>query len=146
MKFLMVLSVVLLHTVSFPQSIERIWVTIEDAPEITAYNASSFESYENTLESVLNYFYASQIRKDMEWMKVFVPHADWDERIAKKLIKYDQWTITNFHLVSKSEYALGKFYVKVYFKIEIDGKSEDGIDTAEVQLIDGKWIITSIPT
>ena len=146
MKFLIVLSVVLLHTVSFSQPIERIWVTIEDAPEITTYNASSFESYENTVESVLNYFYASQIRKDMEWMNVFVPHADWDERIAKKLIKYDQWTITNFHMVSKSEYAPGKFYVKVYFKIEVDGKSEDGIDTAEVQLIDGKWIITSIPT
>ncbi len=145
MKLFLTFLLTVLTTLSFSQT-ERVYTKIEPAPVITAQNASTYLSYDNTLESVLNYFYASQIRKDMEWMNVFVPLGDWDEEIARKLQKYDQWTITNFHLVSKSEYAPGKFYVKVYFKIEMDGKSEDGIDTAEVQLIEGKWIITSIPT
>lgn len=145
MKTVLPFLFIFFTVISYSQT-ERVWEKFDDVQVITTANASSFESYENTLESVLNYFYASRIRKDEEWMNVFLPLGEWDERIVHKLEKYDQWTITNFHLVSKSEYAPGKFYVKVYFKIEMNGRSEDGIDTAEVQLIDGKWVITSIPT
>lgn len=125
---------------------ERVWEKVENAPVITVQNAPTYTSYENTLESVVNYFYASQIRKDEKWKEVFLPEAEWSERIQYKLGKYEEWTITNFHLVSKTAYATGKFYVKVYFKIEMNGRSEDAIDTAEVQFINGSWVITSVPT
>lgn len=51
---------------SFSQT-ERIWVKIENAPVITPENAADFLTHENTLESVMNYFFASQIRKDTLW-------------------------------------------------------------------------------
>jgi len=145
MKTVLPFLFVFFTAISYSQT-ERMWEKIEDAQFITAANASSFESYENTLESVLNYFFASQIRKDEEWKKVFIPSEDWSERIQYKMEKYAQWTITEFNLVSKTEFEPGKFWVKVNIEITINGKTDGGIDQAEVQFINGKWIITSVPT
>jgi hypothetical protein len=145
MKILLTLSLVLLTTISFSQS-EHIWVKIADAPVITVENAATFTSYENTLESVLNYFYASRIRKDSEWRKVILILDPMPDRLAYELNKYDTWTITKFNLVSKTEFEPGKFWVKVNIEIIVNGRTDGGIDDAEVQFIDGKWIITSIPT
>ncbi len=145
MRIFVTSLLVVLSTFSFSQT-KRVWEKIPNAPVITTENAKNYSSYENTPESVLNYFYASRIRKDGEWLKVFLPMEEWSARIANKVWKYDLWTITKFNLVSKTEYAPGKFWVKVNFEIVVDGKTDGGVDQAEVQFMNGQWIITSIPT
>nr|WP_294858469.1 hypothetical protein [uncultured Fluviicola sp.] len=150
MKKLLVIPFLIFSWVAFSQTepVERVWEKIEHAPVIDTKNAATFSSYENTLESIVNFFYASQIRKDKEWEKVVPLPENRTERLQSKLKRYEEvWTITSFHLVSKTDYGNGKFGVKVYFEITgPDGRKDGGIDNAEVRLIDGKWIITSIPT
>jgi hypothetical protein len=148
MKLLLTIPFMLFSIISFSQDeeTERVWEKIPNAPVITTQNAATFTSYENSLESALNYFYASQIRKDEEWKKVFIPSEDWSDRIQYKMEKYAKWTITKFYLISKTEFEPGKFWVKVNMEIAIDGKTDGGIDQAEVQFINGKWVITSVPT
>ncbi len=125
---------------------ERVYTKIEPAPVITVQNASQYTTYENTPESVLNFFYASRIRKDKEWEKVVPLPEDRSEELDLELERYGTWTITNFHLVSISVIKYTKAFVKVYFKIEMNGRSEDGVDTAKLKIIDGKWTIISVPT
>ena len=145
MKSVLFLLLVFFTRVSHSQT-EQVWIKIEEPPLITVDNASSFEVYENTPESVLNYFYASRIRKDKEWEKVVPLPEDRSEELNLELERYSTWTITNFHLVSISVSKYTKALVKVYFKIEMNGRSEDGVDTAKLKIIDGKWTIISVPT
>lgn len=145
MKSVLFLLLVFFTRVSHSQT-EQVWIKIEEPPLITVDNASSFEVYENTPESVLNYFYASRIRKDREWEKVVPLPEDRSEELDLQLERYNTWTITNFHLVSISVSKYTKALVKVYFKIEMNGRSEDGVDTAKLKIIDGKWTIISVPT
>ncbi|MDF3026492.1 MAG: hypothetical protein K0S23_799 [Fluviicola sp.] len=150
MKILLIIPFLIFSCVSFSQTEpeERVWEKIENAPVIDVKNAATFSTYENTLESVVNYFYASQIRKDKEWEKVVPLPEERTERLQSKLKRYEEvWTITTFHLVSKTQTSTNRFMVRVYFEITgPDGRKDGGIDTAEVRLIDGKWVITSIPT
>lgn len=150
MKILLIIPFLIFSGISFSQEepTERIWEKIENAPVIDTKNATTFSSYENTLESVVNYFYASQIRKDTEWEKVVPLPEDRTERLQSKLKTYKEvWTITTFHLVSKTQTSTNRFMVRVYFEITgPDGRKDGGVDTAEVRLMDGKWVITSIPT
>lgn len=149
MKLVLILSFLILSGLSFSQEqTEPIWEKIENAPVIDAKNAATFSSYENTLESVMNFFYASQIRKDTEWEKVVPLPEDRTERMQSKLKRYEEvWTITSFYLVSKTQTSTNRFMVRVYIEITgPDGRKDGGVDTAEVRLIDGKWVITSIPT
>jgi hypothetical protein len=145
MKLMLSLTLIFFAFSSIAQS-DHIWTVIKDAPLIDSKNATSIKSYENTLESVVTYFYASRIRKDQEWQKVVLATKDQSERLKNQLKTYDEWTITKFHLVSKTEFQPGRYWVKVYFEIEMDGDVEDGTDEAEVKLIDGKWVITEVPT
>lgn len=146
MKFVLTILLGFLSWSSFSQT-ERVWEKIEDAPVITPENAAEFLTHENTLESVMNYFFASQIRKDTLWENVVLSHYYRGERMQRKLEQYSKWTITKFNLVSKTEYAPGKFYVKVYFELTgPDGRKDGGIDQAEIQLVNHGWIIISVPT
>lgn len=146
MKWILAIMLSFLSLGSFSQT-ERIWEKIENAPVITPENAGDFLTHENTLESVMNYFYASQIRKDTLWENVVLSHYYQGERMQHKLEQYEKWTITKFNLVSKTEYAPGKFWVKVYFElIGPDGRKDGGIDQAEIQLVNRGWTIISIPT
>ena len=118
---------------------------ISNAPIIASDNASTFNSYENTLESVVNYFFASQIRKDKEWEKVVPSLQDRTESMQQKLQKYETWTVTKFQLSGKVEYERGKFWVFIKVEVIIDGKTNYGKSRVEVELINDKLIITDIP-
>lgn len=145
MKIVLNLLLILLVFNSEAQT-EQVYTKIEPAPVITVQNAAEYKTYENTPESVLNFFYASRIRKDKEWEKVVPMPENRSEELDLELERYGTWTITSFHLVSISVVKHTKAFVKVYFKIEMNGKSEDGVDTARLKIIDGKWTIISVPT
>jgi len=145
MKYLIAIFLSLIITNAFSQSDYK-WEEFEDPLMIDKTNAKKVKKYENTPESVVTYFYASRIRGDNKWEKIIPPEAERSDRLERKLETYAKWNITKFHLVSKTEYEKNKYWVKVYFEIEINGKTDSGTDEATVILKNGKWIISSVPT
>lgn len=145
MKLIFTLLLNLLVTVSFSQSDYK-WGKYENPLMITEDNASTIDNFENTPESIVTYFYASKIRKDNKWEKVLPNEDNRSERLKRKLITYEDWTIVRFQLVSKTEYSKDNLWVKVFFEIEYNGQKDSGTDEVTIKLINGKWIITSVPT
>ena len=113
---------------------------------VTKENAPDVMSYTNTPESVVQFFYASRIRGDKEWEKVCQAEGDRSDRMNRKLEDYNEWTILEYKFVSKQEKNEEKCFIKLWMKISVDGETDEGEDEAEVELIGGKWVITSIPT
>ncbi len=144
MRIFLTIILVALSAFSFSQEMDPI-EKISNAPVITASNASTFTSYENTLESVVNFFYASQIRKDKEWEKVLPFTEKRTEILRQKLQKYEGWHFTKFSLTGKVEHEVGKFWVFINIEITADGKTTTGNGRVEVELIDGNFVITGIP-
>jgi hypothetical protein len=145
MKIILTLLLGIFAFPAFSQS-SYTWKEFPNSKEITVANAGEVKTFENTMQSVVDYFYASRIRKDSEWEKVVPVAAERSERMLRELTKYDTWTITKYHIVSSTEFEPGKFWVKIYMEISIDGRTKGATDEADVELINGKWVITSVPT
>lgn len=114
--------------------------------EITVDNAKQVTSFDDSPESVVMYFYASRIRKDNEWEKVCPPADKRSERLNRGLTEYNNWTFTKYHFVKKEEENPNKLWLTVYFSIIYEGDTDDGEDQIQVEKIDGKWLITEVPT
>ena len=145
MKLLLTLFIAFHITISFSQS-DSISEKYENSQLITIENAHKIDSLKNTPASIVTYFYASKIRKDNKWKKVIPLEENRSERLKRKLITYSKWTITQFKLVSKTSYEKDKLWIKVFFEIEYKGQKDSGTDDVTVELINGKWVITSVPT
>lgn len=131
--------------VSVPQK-KLVWADVKPTVVITPENAKDFTTLENTPESTLNYFFASYIRKDELWKTVVMRKYWRGEQMDNKLEQYSNWTITKCKLISRSEYAPGKFWVKMNLEITVDGKVHELIGQAEIIVFNLGWLITDIPT
>ena len=114
--------------------------------EITIENAKQVTAFENTPESIVMYFFASRIRKDNEWEKVCPEEGMQTRAFMRKIAEYSSWTFTKYHFVRKEEVEKDKYWVTIYMEIIYEGKTDDGEDQVTVELMDGKWVITDIPT
>jgi hypothetical protein len=114
--------------------------------EITSENAKQVVAFDNSPESVVMYFYASRIRKDNDWEKVCQSADQRSDKMKRKLEEYSKWTFTKYRYVSKKEFEPNKFWVTIHMAITVEGDSDEGEDEATVELIDGKWVITEVPT
>ncbi len=114
--------------------------------EITVENAGQVTSFENTPESVVMYYFASRIRKDQDWEKVCIPTDKRSDRMVRQLKDHGEWTFSKYHFVSKKEFEKDKWWVLSYFAVSFKGEEEDGEDEVTVELVDGKWLITEVPT
>ena len=120
--------------------------TISPLTEITDDNANGVTSFENTPESIVMYFFASKIRKDNEWEKVCLPKDQRSDKLKRGLDEYNNWGFTKYRFVDKKEFDKGKFWVKIYMSITYEGATDDGEDEVTVEMIDGNWLITEVPT
>ncbi len=101
---------------------------------------------ENTPESVTAYFFRSQINKDERWKEVLPPQNHWNERLRGKIEKYQRWTVKKFRII-KTHYAGDrKAEVEIYMEVEFKGRTASGQDTVELEKINGRWVIVSVPT
>lgn len=114
--------------------------------QVTIENAKDVNTFQNTPESVVIYFFASRIRKDKEWEKVCPTPDKRTDELKRGLEEYNKWTFTKCRFVEKKEFEKNKFWVKVYMEINIDGETDNGEDEATVEFIDGKCVITDVPT
>ena len=122
------------------------WIVYDDAVLIDSSNASSIEDFENTPESIVTYFYASKIKNDDDWNNVLPEEGDRSKRLNRKLKEYENWTFTKFKLVSKMESGENQLWIKIFMEIVYKVGVDSGTDEVTVELIDGKWVITSVPT
>lgn len=141
MKIFLIVPFLIFSVFSFSQEMDPV-EKISNAPVITTSNASTFISYENTLESVVTYFFASQIRKDNEWQKVVSSPQERTELMQHLLHKYETRTVTKFQLSGKVEHETGKFWVFVKIEIMENGKTNNVVGRVEVELINSKLVIT----
>lgn len=114
--------------------------------EITTANASQVQAYDNTPESVVMYFYASMIRNDKAWEKVCPPEPKQSKMFRGKMEEYSSWNFTKYRFVKKEEFEKDSYYVTIYMAIIFEGKEDDGEDQVTVEKIDGKWMVTDVPT
>ncbi len=145
MKKYFTFFLLLIVSISFSQNDET-WELLSDAPLITTQNAPEISRFKNNPESIITYFYASKIRQDNLWREVLPKEKNWTERLRYKVKKYENWTIKEFQLRKKNEYEKDKMWVEIFMKIEYQGKTDSGTDEVELEKIEGKWVITSIPT
>lgn len=141
MRIFLTIILVALSAFSFSQEMDPI-EKVSNPTLITASNASTFSSYDNTLESVVNYFFASQIRKDKEWEKVVSSPQEQTELMQHILHKYETRTITKFQLSGKVEHQKGKFWVFVNVEMVDNGRTNKVFGRVEVELINSKLVIT----
>lgn len=114
--------------------------------EITIQNAKQVTAFDNTPESVVMYFYASMIRKDKEWEKVCPKEGKQTKMFRGKMEDYSSWTFAKYRFVKKEEFEKDKYWVTIYMSIIYEGKPDDGEDQVTVEKINGKWLITEVPT
>ena len=144
MRSILTIFIVFIGFSVFSQKIK--WEDIKNAPVITPENATSVTDYENTPESVVSYFFASFIRRDSDWENVVPEQKSRSGRLKNHLSVYQEdWTFTEFHLVSKAEPEKGKCLIKFHSTVKYGDNVDTGVSEIELELIDGKWVITSVP-
>ena len=114
--------------------------------EINTANAAEITAYENTPESVVMYFYASRIRQDNAWEEVCIPAAERGPKFENGLEKYATWKFESCRFVCKEEFRPNAWWVTIDMQINFNGDVEGGEDEATVEMINGKYLITEVPT
>jgi hypothetical protein len=68
------------------------------------------------------------------------------DKLTRGLKEYDSWVFTKYKYVDTKEFEKNKLWVKIYMEITFKGDSDSGEDEVTVELVDGKWMITEVPT
>ena len=145
LKALVVVTFLLWAGFSFGQD-KLIWVDCDPPLEIDSLFSTKVIDFKNTPESILIFFYASQILKDTRWEEVIPEKADRNPTLVEKLQAYNNWNFKKIKLVSKCEYAPGKLWIRILMEVEFDGKIKTGEDEVSLSKINGRWVIVSVPT
>lgn len=120
------------------------WVEYKDAIIITETNAHGISSFDNTPESVVNYFYASLIRDDEDWNLVVPKKSDRSDRLKSKLAEYTNWTIHSVQITKNQKKQEAETLIKVKIDLEYKGKRAVGELRVTLSKIKQKWIITDL--
>ncbi|HUU02559.1 MAG TPA: hypothetical protein VM425_14040 [Myxococcota bacterium] len=113
-------------------------------------NVANLKPGQSSPEAALVHFYASLIRKDSAYKQVLPDQSKLKgrdkKRLKSKLDKMSRWTFQKVQLLMRKKISDSKFWIKIEMEIEVNGKTDGGKDEASVELIDGKWFVTSPPT
>lgn len=112
-------------------------ITTENAHLVTEYN-------EDDIESMVTYYFASRIRKDDDWKKVLPDPSRWSSRMQYSIKTHNQWNFVEFKNLGLYKGKYGS-YVKVHITIEFEGRRDGGQDDVELQMENGRWIISKVP-
>lgn len=140
---LFILFILGLFALSFYSQVADSAGYYRNAITIDKSNADTIRHFSNTPESVAVYFYASKIRNDSLWLNVLPDKANWSERLKGRLERAGNWKYISFKLVKKINYAETRVFVKAFLSFKIEGNIQSGKDDVEVDLINGKWLITN---
>jgi tetratricopeptide (TPR) repeat protein len=123
------------------------WVNYKEKLRVDPAYAIALTAFENTIESKILFFYASKMRGDERWKEVLPEEDRYSSRLKYDLEKYTRWKFLEVKLVAKKKVSETKYWVKIFMKIEVNGKTDEGQDEVEIRkTADGTWIITDLPT
>jgi hypothetical protein len=126
------------------------WELYKTQTVYTKSNVADLKPGQSSPEAALVHFYASLIRKDSAYKQVLPGESTSKgrdkKRLKRKLEKMSKWTFLKVQLLMRKRLSDSKFWIKIEMEIEINGKTDGGKDEATVELIDGKWYVTSPPT
>nr|NQU93582.1 hypothetical protein [Bacteroidota bacterium] len=124
----------------------QIWTDCTPPVLIDSLTAIQINDYENSPESIVAYFYASQIRKDNKWDEVITPMQKRSDVLIEKLNAYVEWNFKKVRLISKCEYSPGQMWIRIFMEVGFNGQIESGEDDVSLTKVDGRWVIASVPT
>lgn len=128
----------LLALISFSQE-------INENDTITKLNAQLITSFDKSdIESMVTYYFASRIRGDEKWKEVLPDPSLWTDRMIYSIEKHNQLNFTKYKNLGFYEGEYGA-YVKVFIWVEMNGKSDGGIDDVTLKQENGQWIIWKVP-
>jgi len=120
------------------------WLNYVDAPETGPDDAGSLNPAPGSAEAAVVKFLASRMRGDDAWEDALVTERS--SRLERKIAEWDEWKIEGFQLRGRKPARGDGVYVKVFFRISIDGDSDSGTDEFEVVPEGDEWRIASIPS
>jgi len=127
------------------------WERYVDAPTLTPATAVGFTPGFDTPEGALLSFYASRMRGDDAWRSALADEKNPAfgpgdlARLNRKLDNSKDWKYLEVRLVGKKPDD-EELWIKIYMKVGIGGKIDDGEDEATLVLVGGRWYVLSIPT
>lgn len=96
-------------------------------------------------EAAVVHFYASKIRGDSCFEQV-LPKDIKKGRLIRALKRIAEWKFLEVKLLKRNKLTPDKYWIKIFMKLEIKGKTDSGTDEATVEKIDGRWYLTDPPT
>ena len=95
-------------------------------------------------EAAVVKFLASHARADDAWRDATT--ASPSGRSERALEEWEEWQLERFQLRGRKDLGADSAYVRVFFEISIDGRSDGGEDEFEVAREAGGWRVTQPPT
>lgn len=120
------------------------WETYVDPPTYDAETAEGVAPGDRSPEAAVVHFYASRLRDDRRYRDVLVPEPS--DRLERKLDTYDDWKFRAFRLVGRKATSADRYWVEIWFEIDIDGDVDDGTDEVTVRRVGDGWRIEQVPT
>jgi len=120
------------------------WLIYVDAADIGPELAADLNPSPASPEAVVVKFLASRMRGDSLWQETLV--ADRSSRLQRKIAKWQEWTVAGFQLRGRKAARSDGVYVKVFFRVSIDGDNDEGTDEFQVVSEADGWRIADIPS
>lgn len=120
------------------------WMSYIDAPEIGPQDAAGLNPAPASPEAAVVKFLASRMRGDAAWQDALV--AERSGRLERQIAKWQDWQVDGFQLRGRKPTRGEGVYIKVFFRLTIDGDSDSGTDEFEVIPDGSEWRVASIPT
>lgn len=120
------------------------WMTYVDATEVGPKDAADLNPAPASPEAAVVKFLASRMRGDTAWQQALVTERS--SRLERQIAKWQDWRIDGFQLRGRKPTRGDGVYIRVFFRLTVDGASDSGTDDFDVIPDGGEWRIASIPS
>jgi len=77
---------------------------------------------------------------------VLSPRTKGTKRMSLKLAKVLGWRFKQVRLERRKKTDEGGYWIKIFFEIEYDGRSDSGTDDVGVEPFGAEWFVASVPS
>ena len=117
-----------------------------EAPHYRERELKNLDPKLDSPEAAVVKFLASRCRGDEAYLEALPPRTGWPEGLTKKVEEWKTWKALELRLLSIQYDTPDYAHVRVYMKLEIDGKSKDGEDSFTLVKRGDNWFVLNPPT
>ena len=122
------------------------WEMYGNAARFTVESVADVTPDNDTPEAAVIHFFASRIRGDDAWEDVVPDEGERSAYLQRSLEQYRDWRFLALELMGRNAQEDGSYWIKIYMEISFQGEVETGTDTVEVHFLDGRWVLTRVPS